>query len=291
MLEGERAQQAREHATGLMDRATKLYDVLNNVNQDEGWTTREDIAAMHREFRTRLGEKIDPDATGDTIIADFKRANEELKRIEDEMRTIYEKVVPFARTKEVGIRGILEPGSLRVPGALPRGAYVHRITDFTRRGNRFYGIRPGRDIPSGAIRNHFLSVADRLVGHLDVVSLTHEQMNDALLRVKLPPETPAFYDPRTDRIFITHEAMASPARGAILGHEIGHAISESGFEAFPEIKKDLDNQRRALKKAYDKNEGRVRAILDGDTQGLDNVHEFFSHLWSNPAVRRMRSMK
>lgn len=291
----------RARTTELTDRATKLFDAMNNVHEKlaDQWTTREEIRDLHNAMRERMGEKPERGATGDTVVADLKRWGDELESIENELMGHYENVVPFAKNNEYGLRKALDSGaSLRDPGNLPRGAYVFRTSDFLKPGDRFYGIRPGRDVPNNRIRNHFLGVAKELVGHVDVVAMTPEQFSLAAKKRGIPQEAPAFYDPKTDRIFITHDALRAADRGATLGHEIGHAISEGGFQQFPDVRSSLNSQRAVLKRAYDRGDGRqrrgeldadfqermlVRNIIGSDTQGLHNVEEFFSHLWNNPA--------
>jgi hypothetical protein len=272
----------RAQATGLMERADRLWDAINASNA-VGWTTRADVHDMHRAFRDRLGEERDINVTGDTIVRDMNRAEEELGRIENELREIYETVVPIARERGYQVKGLLDPAAdLSDPIQRPAGARVQKVSDFLKHNDRFYGVRPGFDIPTGEVRNLFMDVANKLAGDVEVVTVTAEQMKQLAPMRELGADTPAFWDRASDRIFITREAMTSPERGAILGHEIGHPITESALQKYPAIRDRLDQQREALLIAHAEGNMAVREALQGNLHGLRNVHEFVSELWGNP---------
>ena len=225
----------------------------------------------------------------DEIEADPKRANDprvtdELRLLENEVRRHYEDAVPEAKNNEFGIGRVLENGTdLSKPENLPRGAYVRRVSDYLQEGKR--GIRSGLDRVEGKLRNHLLDVAQRTVGDMEVVALTAEQMDMAAREKNLPGDTPSFYDPNSHRVFISQRVLHGADRDRILGHELAHPLTLRAAEMFPGIAKKLNEQLQLLRDAYykpsDRAHGDVHRALDGNTQALDNIHEFVGELYND----------
>ena len=225
----------------------------------------------------------------DEIEADPKRASDprvtdELRLLENEVRRHYEDAVPEAKDKEFGIGRVLENGvDLSKPGNLPRGAYVRRVSDYLKEGQR--GIRSGLDRVEGKLRNHLLDVAQRTVGDMEVVALTAEQMDMAAREKGLPGDTPSFYDPNSHRVFISQRTLHGADRDRVLGHELAHPLTLRAAEMFPGIAKKLNEQLQLLRDAFykpsDRAHGEVHRALDGHTQALDNIHEFIGELYND----------
>ena len=139
---------------------------------------------------------------------------------------------------------------------------------------------------------HFLNVANRLIGNLDVVHLTDEQMMMATRERGLPQDTPSFYDRPTDRIIVSQSAMRGVDRNSLLIHELAHPIMEAAAQSakMRPIINRLDEQRAALQAVVDDPQhpahDAVIGLIGRDPHGLLNVHEFFSELWSNKDFAR-----
>jgi hypothetical protein len=224
----------------------------------------------------------------DQIEAEPHRASDpklqdELRLIEDEMRTHYERAVHEARDKDLGLGKVLQNGRSIKPDSLPKGAYVRRVSDYLKEGQR--GIRSGLDKLGGRLRNHLLDVAQRTVGDMEVVALTSEQMDAAVREKNLGVGTPSFYDPNTHRVFISQRVLHSADRDKILGHELAHPLTLRAAELYPGIAKKLDHMRVMLKDAYENLRepkfDAVREALDGNTQAFNNLHEFIGELYND----------
>jgi hypothetical protein len=282
----------------LVDRAGRLRNALETIDPalwndpGRGWAG-EGLQQLHEEMRERAGELPEfprKDAHGDAepitpdiIHEDMARWSAELERVENEARLHYENLNPDVREMEYGIGQVLDSASdIRQGGNLPRGAHVSRVSDFARESPA-YGVQT----KSRMVR-HFLDVANKLIGDLDVVHLTDEQMNMALQEVGLPPDTPSFYHRPSDRIIVRQSDMAGADRDRLLIHEMAHPIMEAAAQnpKLQAIVKRLDEQRQALRDAFENPEhpqhADVARLLDGNDHGLADVHEFFSELWSNP---------
>ena len=277
----------------LIDKASRLHDAMQSIDpatwRDPEWTGKR-LLQIHNESRARAGEvpESPEDVTPELVQNDFRRWEVELKSIEDEARFHYERMNPDTQHMEYGVGNVLDPAAnLRRAGELPQGSYVTKVSDYT--SGAFepspspYGVTADRETA-----RHFVNVAHDLVGDLDVVHLTDEQMNLAAAQRGLPADTPSFYDRPTDRIIVRQSDMQGPERNRLLIHELAHPIMESATQT-PKLRpviKRLEEQRLALKDAFDNPEhpqhADVMRLLDGNDHGLDNVHEFFSELWSNP---------
>ena len=280
----------------LVDKAGRLHDALQSFDpalwSDPKWNwTSENLQKVHRDSRERAGETPeDPaDVTPELVQSDFRRWESDLQDVENEARFHYERMNPDARHMEYGVGNVLDSAAdLRRTGELPAGAYVTKVSDYTRgafepTGQSPYAARSGNE----TVR-HFLNTAHDLVGDLDVVHLTDEQMNMAAQERGLPADTPSFYDRPTDRIIVRQSAMQGAERNRLLIHELAHPIMEAATQdpKMAPVVKRLDEHRALLEKAFlddshPQHDDVVR-LLDGNAQGLDNVHEFFSELWSNP---------
>ena len=132
---------------------------------------------------------------------------------------------------------------------------------------------------------HLLKIADKAVGNMEVVALKGEQMMLAADERNLPLDTPAFYDRQTHRIIISQEALRSPDRAKIIGHEITHPLTIRAMEMFPEIRRRfegmLDETRKAYAQPRHPAHGIVRNLLEGDPQVLRDVHEFIAQLYND----------
>jgi hypothetical protein len=274
------------YTRSLLARMSRLRDAVDSLNPtafrdpETAWRSDAGLRRLHDEMRRRAGEPADRDPRPDTVLDDLRRWEAEAKDIEGQLRQIAELTDPDVALAEYGIGNLLSADAdLRAPGALPKGSSVTTLAQHLS-PDAFYGTGH-----VSRIRRHFLDMATKLVGHLDLVHVTDEHMKQLAANRGLKEVPPAFYDPVTDRLFITHDAMKGANRTRILLHEVAHPIMESAAQKFPVIRQRLDEQRQALKDIY--NDLRnpagdiVRRLLDGNDHGLDNVHEFFSELWSN----------
>jgi hypothetical protein len=280
----------------LTDKASRLHDALQSfdpaiwTNPDWNWTG-ERLRQVHNESRARAGEAPESpaDITPELVQSDFRRWASELQDVENEARFHYERMNPDVRHMEYGVGNVLDPAAdLRKTGQLPAGSYVNKASDYTAgafepAGQGPYAARADRE----TVR-HFLNVAHDLVGDLDVVHLTDEQMDMAARERGLPADTPSFYDRPSDRIIMRQSAEQTGDRNALMIHELAHPIMEAATQD-PKLRpviKRLEEQRALLERAFLDNDhpqhDDVVRLLDGNAHGLDNVHEFFSELWSNP---------
>lgn len=244
----------------LVEEAERIRDQLDAIPLREG-----EVPAA---WRTMLADK--------------------LKFIEEEIVQHYEHAVPNITDKDYALGRVLDNGSdLSKPGALPKGAYVRRVSDFLREGARDIrsGVGLGVSKIGAGLRNHLLRVAERSVGDMEVVALTSEQMRLAAEEKGLRGDTPAFYDPQTHRIFVSQDVMRSTDRARIMGHELTHPLTLRAAELFPHIARKLEQQLGLLREAHDQPRhpahGAVRAALEGNTQALKNIHEFIGELYND----------
>jgi len=208
----------------------------------------------------------------------------ELRLIEDELRQHYEESVPGAKKNEHGIGQVLEDGSdLTQRGNLPRGAYVRRVSDFLKAGER--DIRKAVGGLMYNLRTHLMDVADAAVGNMEVVALTGEQMRLAADARRLPHDTPAFYDRETHRIIVSQEVLNRPDRAKILGHEITHPLTLRAMELLPDMRKKLEQQLQHLRDAYNDLRNpkydELRRVIDQDPQMIANIHEMIAQLYND----------
>src|SRR5262245_2222306 len=270
----------------LHNRMLRLRDAVMSLNPwafkdpEVAWRSDEALRRLHDEMRSRAGEPSERDVTPETVTRDLKRWDMEAERIEDNLRKLWELRNPDVKLPEYGLSNMLDPAvNIRAEGAVPRGAFATNVGDHLT-PHHFWGVGE-----VSGIRRHFLDVAQRLVGHLDLVHVSFEHMKMLAAERGLKEIPPAFYDPATDRIFIQHDAMQARNRNRVLMHELAHPIMESAAQKFPVIRARLEEQMAALKEAFNNPEHPqhkiVNRLLDGDSQGLNNVHEFFSELWSN----------
>jgi hypothetical protein len=244
----------------------------------------DDIDSVRSMKLTERAQQILDQIETDPRKASDPKLQDELRLIEDEMRQHYENAVPEARDKDFGLGKVFQNGSdLSKHDNLPKGAYVRRVSDFLKEGQR--GIRSGLDKVGGRLRNHLLDIAHRAVGDMEVVALTSEQMDMAAREKSLPGDTPSFYDPNTHRVFISQRVLHSADRDRILGHELAHPLTLRAAELYPHIAKKLDAMRVVLKDAYenlhDPRGDVARRVLDGNTQALNNLHEFVGELYND----------
>lgn len=269
----------RQRASRMVTRAQRLNDALIEIDQRGSKPlTDMELFDLHHDFRAALGETPEKKPTFEVVQADIKRAEAELHDLSEQLRGKYETYVPDVKGHEYGLREIFNKNTdLTTPGSMPAGSFRVKVSSLVRKGDRIYGIRPdGR--PANAIRHHFYDVVHRLLGDMDVVVLTPEQMSLAAKEVAVPLDSPAFYDPKSDRIFIERSHYNSPDRAAILSHEFTHPITEEALARFPDM-------RSRMQKMYDQFHERfvfdqdVRDRMQGQEQAAENVHEFLAHLW------------
>lgn len=198
---------------------------------------------------------------------------------------------------------------------LPRGASMRTVSDYIglrsepgggggepvrQRWTSGIQLTPGRN--EANLTRHFLRVVDEVAGDTQVVRLTEEQMGHVLQEKNLPPDTPAFYDVASHRIFIDRSVFRNPERAReVLLHEFGHPMLEVAIERFPVIARRIDAVRQELRDRYYKRVERkdylgrvwqgedfahqdVRDALGGRLDALDNVHEFVTEFFSNPRL-------
>lgn len=271
--------------TFLSERADRLRDALETM-PDRIWGSMKETAARWREA---MGEPPMRDPSMKKLEAEIAQAHDEMRFVEDELRQHYENANPKAKNAEYGLKQVLNNAAdLSDRANLPRGAYVRRVSDFLKPG-----ARDIRDIGKGLkyfgfnnkLRNHVLKIAEKTVGDVDVVALTGEQMHLAATERDLPGDTPAFYDRKTHRIFISQETLRSPDRAKIIGHEITHPMTIRAMEMFPKSMAKMEAIRQELRRAYFQPShpayGHVQRALQADTQALNDVHEFIAQLWND----------
>lgn len=271
--------------TALEQRAEQIIAAVDAVPQDRTGRVRETADT----WRSRIQEPDQPvpermkQPTNEKIDAEIQKAHTELEEIERGLRDLYETTVPGAAANEYGLRGVLDGASdLTKHRNLPKGASVKRVSDYLAHGvGGVERLRPGPTVPGANLINHYLNVVDTVAGDVHVVALTDEQMQLAARTRSLPPDTPAFYDVKSHRILISKEHLFGPNRNRILMHEFGHPMIEAAIQRFPDIGKRLDDMRRIVQREWLNNNAEVSAALGYDTQGLTNVHEFLTELYSD----------
>lgn len=286
----------------LVDQIVKMNDRMDRYND-----ALEAIDAGGRDMPVRDQVKLLHEALGDDSLPKkitrenvdtlTKEMETRLKAAEDAQRKLAEDANPDMLGQEYGIKAILDSNAdLSIRTNLPKGAYVRRVSDFLKTGHgQQYSIRP-RDLPGRApvalnadqranvLQNHMFDVANKVAGDVEVVALTNEQMNLAERQRDLPADRPAFYDPKTHRIFIRQDVLNGADRGRVLGHEITHPMMEVALEMFPDIAKRIDNIRLELKKAWAEPYSKAGEIMGHRTQALENVHEFLSEFYNDGGV-------
>jgi hypothetical protein len=241
----------------------------------------------------------------------IRRVDNEIGRLQDDTRTLWENIEPNGKQWDYHIGRVLDPAAdvfgtrqrppnleevaLRrarppEPPALPKGAAAYHLSDFFE-GAR--DIRPTGNTPRERLLRHFFGIVDKVVGDAPVIALTPEQYQ--LVRQArgiADGDHPAFYDQQTHRIFTTKDVVNGPDRARILGHEFMHPLTVAAAERFPEVASRLDAIRKEVLAAYMEPSGRitggefrpndVKSILEGKTQGITgSVHEFVSELFND----------
>ena len=282
---------------GERGRRIKLAEVLDPQPRRPDYSQAKPVRELPSEARKReweagrkslevldAAERLDLalDALPLHEAASYERVREiddRLKALQDEARELAMRVNPWMMSNDYSVGRILDPAAelikngRPVKGNLPNGAYVKSVREMVR-------FARGKDMESRAsrLRNHVLDVANRLFGQMDVVGLTNEQMMLAATKRMLPADTPSFYDPKAQRIFISHDVgrLDSPAFNRALAHEIVHPLSEVALDAFPEIAARIENVYKLFAQQVMKGTTKAARLMEGREHALMNKHEFLS---------------
>lgn len=271
---------ASKRTLEIVDEADRIMAAVKDLpDENEG-----NVAKVVDTLHAALGDKSLSRARTEKN-AQFLRdyAYERMRELETEQRGLAEDINPFLLNDDYSVGRVLDPAAdLKAKRNLPAGAYVRHVSDFLKPGRTLSGL--DTSIRSAdALQNHVFDVANKIVGDMEVVGLTAEQMRLAAEHRQLPADTPAFYDPKAGRIFVSHDVgrPGSEAYRRVLGHEIVHPLSEVALENFPEIGARIEAVRKQLEAEVMKGDTAAAKIMDGRMQGLLNTHEFLSEFFND----------